>query len=288
MNQIAYGLTALGLVLLIYFMMKKNNKKISQDHKNLQSLTLSDKKQTAHNTYIFRFKLPSENDTLNLPIGNHIWIHYNDEDYEIKRAYTPISLNHEIGYVDLAIKIYFPTKDYPQGGIISQYLHSLSLGNTIDISWPRGKIKYEGYGSQFLITDEGLITIDNITMIAGGTGITPMYQIIRYITLLKNDKTKISLIYANRSRDDIMLYEELKNFKKNLGEIQFKIHFILTNPPSEWNEGKGKINKKTIYEHAWLPSESTIALICGRPAINDTMMDLLEEVGYKANKIYLF
>uniref|UniRef100_A0A6G3MH38 NADH--cytochrome b5 reductase 1 (Trinotate prediction) n=1 Tax=Henneguya salminicola TaxID=69463 RepID=A0A6G3MH38_HENSL len=140
----------------------------------------------------------------------------------------------------------------------------------------------------FLITDEGLITIDNITMIAGGTGITPMYQIIRYITLLKNDKTKISLIYANRSRDDIMLYEELKNLKKNLGEIQFKIHFILTNPPSEWNEGKGKINKKTIYEHAWLPSESTIALICGRPAINDTMMDLLEEVGYKANKIYLF
>ena len=42
-------------------------------------------------------------------------------------------------------------------------------------------------------------------MIAGGTGITPMLQIIR--AALKNplDRTKLSLIYANVNVEDILL-----------------------------------------------------------------------------------
>jgi len=40
-------------------------------------------------------------------------------------------------------------------------------------------------------------------MIAGGTGITPMYQIIQSSMKDASDKTKISLIYANVEEDDI-------------------------------------------------------------------------------------
>ena len=40
-------------------------------------------------------------------------------------------------------------------------------------------------------------------MIAGGTGITPMYQIIKASVQDPQDKTQLRLIYANVNQDDI-------------------------------------------------------------------------------------
>lgn len=40
-------------------------------------------------------------------------------------------------------------------------------------------------------------------MIAGGTGLTPMYQIIKSSLKYPNDRTKLCLIYANIEEDDI-------------------------------------------------------------------------------------
>lgn len=40
-------------------------------------------------------------------------------------------------------------------------------------------------------------------MIAGGTGITPMYQIIKSSIKDASDRTQLSLIYANVNEDDI-------------------------------------------------------------------------------------
>ena len=40
-------------------------------------------------------------------------------------------------------------------------------------------------------------------MIAGGTGINPMYQIIKSSVKDPLDKTKLSLVYANIEEDDI-------------------------------------------------------------------------------------
>jgi ferredoxin-NADP reductase len=48
-------------------------------------------------------------------------------------------------------------------------------------------------------------------MIAGGTGITPMYQLIKHILVHEpnNADTQMWLLYANQSVDDILLREEL-------------------------------------------------------------------------------
>lgn len=43
----------------------------------------------------------------------------------------------------------------------------------------------------------------HLLMIAGGTGITPMYQIIQSSIKDASDRTKLSLIYANVEEDDI-------------------------------------------------------------------------------------
>ena len=52
-------------------------------------------------------------------------------------------------------------------------------------------------------------------MVAGGTGITPLYQIIQYIT--ENElqtSANLTLLFANRTEDDILLYNELKEYEK--------------------------------------------------------------------------
>ena len=48
-----------------------------------------------------------------------------------------------------------------------------------------------------------------ISMIAGGTGITPMYQVIKAVLKNPDDDTQLSLLYANQSPDDILLFEHL-------------------------------------------------------------------------------
>lgn len=46
-------------------------------------------------------------------------------------------------------------------------------------------------------------------MIAGGTGITPMYQVAKALLTDPAETTSISLIYANVTEDDILLRKEL-------------------------------------------------------------------------------
>lgn len=45
--------------------------------------------------------------------------------------------------------------------------------------------------------------VPHLLMIAGGTGITPMYQIIKSSIKDASDRTQLSLIYANVNEDDI-------------------------------------------------------------------------------------
>lgn len=45
-------------------------------------------------------------------------------------------------------------------------------------------------------------------MIGGGTGITPLYQLIQYICEVEadcQDAPKLTLLFANRTEDDILL-----------------------------------------------------------------------------------
>lgn len=57
--------------------------------------------------------------------------------------------------------------------------------------------------------------VKHIGMIAGGTGITPMLQIIRAVLRNKDDKTVMWLIFANQTEEDILLREELEAFPKD-------------------------------------------------------------------------
>jgi len=74
-------------------------------------------------------------------------------------------------------------------------------------------------------SDTTLFPAEEIALIAGGSGITPMWQIMQQISADKSDKTKVTLIYSNKSQADILLREEFDALSKK--DERFKIVYGL-------------------------------------------------------------
>jgi cytochrome-b5 reductase len=83
-------------------------------------------------------------------------------------------------------------------------------------------------------------------MIAGGTGITPMLQIIRAIIRGRaaGDRTEVDLIFANVGYEDILLKEDLDQLAKE--DEAFRVHYVLNNPPEKWDGGVGFVTPEMI------------------------------------------
>ena len=60
---------------------------------------------------------------------------------------------------------------------MSQYLERMSLGDSIEVKGPLGHFVYQGRGTYRNSGVGG--SAKTMSMIAGGTGITPMFQIIK-------------------------------------------------------------------------------------------------------------
>ena len=193
---------------------------------------MKEKTIVSHNVAIYRFGLPRPTDILGLPIGQHISLAATIEGQpkEVLRSYTPISSDNETGFFDLLIK------SYPQGNI-SKYMSGLNVGDTMKVKGPKGAMVYTPN------------MVRHIGMIAGGTGITPMLQIIKAIIRNRprnggNDTTKVDLIFANVNQDDILLQEELDKLEKE--DDGFRVYYVLNNPPENWNGGVGFVTPDMI------------------------------------------
>lgn len=135
-------------------------------------------------TFIFRFSFPDPDYTFGLPIGQHVIFSANIPTKEnpngelVQRKYTPTSTIFNNGYVDFVIKVYRKNVHprFPDGGVMTQYLEGLENGEHMLMEGPKGRLAYEGFGN-FLITKKP-IRRTRIGMVAGGTGITPCYQVI--------------------------------------------------------------------------------------------------------------
>ncbi|KFP29893.1 NADH-cytochrome b5 reductase 3, partial [Colius striatus] len=218
-----------------------------QDPEVKYALRLIDKEEVSHDTRRFRFALPSIDHVLGLPVGQHIYLSARIDGALVVRPYTPVSSDDDKGFVDLIAKIYFRGvhPKFPDGGKMSQYLDSLKIGDTIDFRGPSGLLIYKGKGkanlkisfiqSEFAIRPEKKAEpvtkkVKYVGMIAGGTGITPMLQIIRAIIKDKDDPTVCQLLFANQTEKDILLRSELEEIQvQNPG--RFKCWYTLDRAP---------------------------------------------------------
>ncbi|ERF70802.1 hypothetical protein EPUS_08989 [Endocarpon pusillum Z07020] len=158
----------------------------------------------------FVFALPTKHAILGLPTGQHVAIAGTVDDHTVVRSYTPISNNRDLGRLELLIRV------YPDGHM-GIYLKGLDIGDEADIRGPKGAMRYRKGMSRA------------IGMVGGGTGITPLFQLVRAICEDPTDGTRVSLVYCNRSEKDILLREKLDRFaKKSNGS--FEVYYVLDHP----------------------------------------------------------
>ena len=198
------------------------------------------------------------------------------------RPYTPVSDEGDKGHMDLLVKVY-------PNGPMSNHLHSMSPGQTIDIKGPLPKYPWTENKHS------------HITLIAGGTGITPMYQLMRAVFNNPNDKTKVSLVFGNKTKEDILLKEEFDRLEKEYPD-RFRAFYTLDTPPKDWDHGKGFITKEVLTEVLPDAKQENIKIfICGPPPLykaisgpkvspqdQGDLSGILKELGYTKEQVYKF
>jgi cytochrome-b5 reductase len=221
---------------------------------------LSSKIELAKGIWRFVFALPSSTSVLGLPIGQHIAIRGQVDDHTVTRSYTPISNNRDLGRLELMIRL------YPDGQL-SQYLSKIQVGDDVEIRGPKGSMRYRKGMSK------------RLGMVGGGTGITPLYQLIRAICEDKTDDTEISLVYANRSEADIMMRQKLETFAEQ-SNGRFRVYFMLDHPGEDWKGGRGHVNEEILRKQMPPVADDTKILLCGPPPMVNAVKKGLTSLGF--------
>ena len=283
-------IAVIGLAVKLYRSWSSEKKKKSPsllvDPVVKYSLPLIQKDIISHDTRKFRFGLPTPDHILGLPIGQHVHLIAKIGEDVVIRSYTPVSSDDDHGYVDLVIKVYFKSvhPKFPEGGKLSQHLENMKIGDSIDFKGPSGRLVYKGHGkfSIKILRKDPPVDYDTkkVVMLAGGTGITPMLQLIRAITKDATDETQVSLLFANQTEKDILLRDELDGIAKNHPE-KLKVWYTLDTSGENWPYSTGHINAEMIEKHMFPPSSDTIVLMCGPPPmINFACNPNLDKLGY--------
>uniref|UniRef100_A0A8C8XSB6 NADH-cytochrome b5 reductase n=1 Tax=Panthera leo TaxID=9689 RepID=A0A8C8XSB6_PANLE len=247
-----------------------------------------------HDTRRFRFALPSPQHILGLPVGQHIYLSARIDGNLVIRPYTPVSSDDDKGFVDLVIKVYFKDTHpkFPAGGKMSQYLESMKIGDTIEFRGPNGLLVYQGKGKFAIRPDKKsnpvIKTAKSVGMIAGGTGITPMLQVIRAIMKDPDDHTVCHLLFANQTEKDILLRPELEELR-NEHSARFKLWYTVDKAPEAWDYSQGFVNEEMIRDHLPPPEEEPLILMCGPPPmIQYACLPNLDRVGHPKERCFAF
>jgi NAD(P)H-flavin reductase/cytochrome b involved in lipid metabolism/truncated hemoglobin YjbI len=253
------------------------------------AFALIEREEVTRNVRRLRFALQSPEHILGLPVGQHMFVSAQIDGAMCMRAYTPLTADEVHGYFDLLIKVYFKNEHpkFPDGGKMSQHLDSLKVGDTIDVRGPLGHIDYQGKGN--FIIDGKAVFAKQVLMMAGGTGITPMWQIMSSILRDPQDTTELNLIFANNTEDDILLGPELNALREKHANCQ--VYHTVASPvnPDGWKEGVGFISQAMVRDRFPAPSKDTIVFLCGPPPmINFACLPALEALGFTADQIHQF
>ncbi|CAF4982357.1 unnamed protein product, partial [Rotaria sp. Silwood1] len=262
------SISILSIVIFILYKNKNQWNNAEEDKRQNVIITLKNpdikykfplvyKENLSHDTCRFRFQLPSSKHVLGLPIGQHIYLtaHINGE--LVKRPYTPVTSDDNQGYFDLHSGLFDIRSRKPES-FVTRHVRHLGL-------------------------------------IAGGSGITPMYQILNEI--LKEQTSNVSdqrndmkiwLLFANQTEQDILLRSELEQLAASNSE-RFKLWYTVDRESAQWNYSKGFINETMLKEHMPPPADDVLICICGPPPmIKFACLPNLEKLGYQQYMTFCF
>ncbi|OHE93848.1 oxidoreductase NAD-binding domain-containing protein [Colletotrichum orchidophilum] len=241
------------------------------------SLSLESSEDVNHNTKRLRFKLPQREAVSGLSLTSAVLTMSWPEGrwLPVARPYTPVQPLDDAGYLELMVK------KYPDGKQ-STHIHSLTPGQKLLFALA---IK----GHQWKPN-----SYRHVTLIAGGAGITPLYQLAQGILRNPDDKTAITLVFGVNSDQDVLLKEEFEQFERDFPG-RFRAVYTVSNPAANSSYRKGYVTKQLLEEVGAVPkNEDTKVFVCGPPAMEAALVGkrsapgILQQLGYRKDQIHQF
>lgn len=209
-------------------------------------------------TALFRFLLHNADDEFNLKPCSTLQACYKygvQPADQCQRFYTPVTPNRTKGFFDLIVK----RKD---GGQMTSHLFGMHVGDSLLFRSVAFKIQYRPN------------RWSHVGMIAGGTGFTPMLQIIRHGLMQewddgKVDKTKLSLLFCNRTERHILLqgvFDELAKTYANRFRVFYTVDLAVDKEKwlAEPNHFLGYVDAEMVKASMPAPQEKNkIIMLCG-------------------------
>lgn len=236
-----------------------------------------DIKQETDNTFRYYIKLP-EYECLGLDIGQHIIIRGKVNGHYVTRQYTPVSDVECQGHFEILIKIY-------EDGLLSQYIKTWQPTTNIDIRGPFGNLNYKPNKYR------------RIFMLAAGTGLAPMSQVIQGVLNNEEDDTVIHMVYACRKYNEILMKKELNEWTQfwNFSMLYALSQELVENPNNKYRYGDriyhGRITQ-AIIEQELKPklsvNDNYLVLICGTRSFDKNMMNYCKNMGLPEENLYKF
>ncbi|XP_054578184.1 cytochrome b5 reductase 4 isoform X7 [Eptesicus fuscus] len=199
---------------------------------------------------------------------------------EIVKPYTPVSDSLLSEFKEPVIPnnkyIYFLIKIYP-AGLFTPELDHLQIGDFVSISNPEGNFKI----SQ-------LQELEDLFLLAAGTGFTPMVKILNYALTNISTLRKVKLMFFNKTEDDIIWRSQLE--KLAFKDKRFDVEFVLSKPTAEWNGKKGYISPGLLSEFLKrsLDKSKVLICICGPAPFTEQGMRMLHDLHFSKDEIHGF
>lgn len=207
----------------------------------------------------FRLVMP---DSRRLPFehqpGQYLNLTLEVDGRKVRRSYTIASSPTRIGYCELTIK-------REEQGLASRHFHDrIREGDLLEVTAPAGKFTFTGKEAQ------------EIVMIAGGVGITPLMAKIRYLTDLAW-LGHIRLIFSVKTAENFIFRDELEALQQRFANLRVTVTATREADP-KWQGERGRISPELLQRVAPNLTASRVHL-CGPTEMTKPIIEMLRQLG---------
>ncbi len=222
------------------------------DNTEYRTLTIHELVRENHNTVSVYFK-PTDKAFYDYKAGQYLTLKVNINGKTYNRCFSLSSSPNSDDFLRITVKL--------KGDVSHYFYNTAKVGDTVKSLLPVG---------DFVFTPNQTIEKQYI-MIAGGSGITPLYSMIHQ--MLQNEPlSKVSLLYANSKEENIIFKKELDQLEQQYSQFQY-VDFI---------SGKKRISKDDLNI-----GSNTSYYICGPDTLKKGIIQHLKDLEISKSNIHV-
>jgi ring-1,2-phenylacetyl-CoA epoxidase subunit PaaE len=223
------------------------------DNTQYRTLAISKLVKETSNTVSVYFK-PADNQFYKYDSGQYLTLKVKVNGKVYDRCFSLSSSPEIDDFLRITVKL--------KGEVSHYFFNEAKIGDTVEALLPVGDFRF---------VPNTTISAKHYVMVAGGSGITPLYSMIKQ--MLQNEpQSKVTLLYANRSKDNVIFGEELRQLEQRYPQFEY-LSFI---------SGERRIEKGDL-----VSDPNAIYYICGPDSLKEGISTHLKDLKISKTNINL-